>query len=238
MRDGTVLSTSSCGPDFIACVLASRDAGGARRWQRRVPGALDLVRDTPYGTLTLGFDASATDGLLRLGDPRTGRVRRDFGRTGFALAASDRQVAWRAPGCERPACPISVADLASGTVKTVHLPAGYTSVGTFSPDGRKLAIGFQGLHEQDPTPIRRRDGYVAVVDLATGRWVRAPGLTTGPKSSPAPVWTPDGSELLVVAADDGAGRVVRWRPGADRITVLPTELDGIYPGQRTVLVLG
>ena len=61
-----------------------------------------------------------------------------------------------------------------------------------------------------------------------------PGLATGAVSTPLPVWAPDG-RLVVAASDDGAARMVAWRPGDRRAAVLPPILDGVY-GQPGMVV--
>ena len=76
----------------------------------------------------------------------------------------------------------------------------------------------------------QRDGYVVVIDQDRyDFWQPVPELTTGPKSTALPIWAPDGRLLLAVPTDAvGSGRVVAWRPGAPRLTILPVGLTGFY----------
>lgn len=222
-RDGSVL-TEFCTPDPPLCSLAARSRTGAPLWTRRLGSFVELVGDTPYGVLV---SAHREDGRMepRLIEPRTGAVRREFGRVEMVLGASGRRVAWRPAGCDSN-CPVVVADLADGRTRRLPAVAGRSVTGAFSPDSQRLAVGFMGLDPNDPDLSRQRDGYAAVLDLGNPGWVRAPGLTTGVKSAPVPVWTPAGDRLLLGTADAGQGRVAVWRPGDARLTVLPTRLVG------------
>lgn len=236
MRDGTLLTVVCVAGTGGGCVLGSRTATGAVRWQRRVPSEVALVRDTPYGVVASVFEGDRGL-LLRLEDPRTGRVDRVLGRTDQVLAANDRRVAYQPSGCSSD-CQVLVADLADGSRWTLPPAPGRPADGAFSPDGRRLALGFWGLHSQDPDPSRQRDGYAAVLDLAAGGgWHRVPRLTTGVKVAPVPVWTPDSGQLLVAVGNDRVGRVAAWRPGAPRITVLPVRLTDFFPQPGMVSVL-
>lgn len=231
--DGTLHAVVCVAGTGGGCVLSSRTATGRVRWQRRVPSALGLVRDTPYGLLTVTYLPDGP-GVLRLEDARTGRVLLVLSRAGHPLAATDRIVAYQSPDCY-PGCPVLLVDLATGSRWNVPVPEGRAAAGAFAPDGSGLAVAFQGLHTQDPFPARRRDGYVVLLDLRRGGWLEVPGLTTAAKATPVPVWTPGGT-LLLGTGDHGNGRVASWRPGARRVTVLPARLTGFHP-QRGSLVL-
>jgi hypothetical protein len=236
MRDGTVLTLVCLAGTGGGCVLGSRTATGTVRWQRRVPSAVTLVRDTPYGLLALEWDGDR-GGALRLVDSRTGRLRREVGRAASVLTADDRRVVYERAGCDY-GCPILVADLSDGSRTVLPLLPGRPGSAAISPDGRRLALGFQGLHSQDPAPSPERDGRAVVVDLRNGSWEPVPGLTTAAKAVPVPVWTPDGSRLLLaVAGTDGVSRVAAWRPGDRRLTVLPVRLPdfAVQPGTITLL---
>lgn len=236
-RDGTVLTEVCLAGTEGGCVLGSRSATGAVRWQRRLAGQLDLLRDTPYGVL-LASSIESGRGQLRLEDPQTGSIRQYLRQSGTVLAADDRRVAYQPARCESD-CPLLVADLADRTVRLLPGLTGRAAAGAFAPDGSRLALGFQGLHPQDPDPSRDRDGHAVVLDLRRGRWLPVPGLTTGAKAAPVPVWTPDGDRLLLAATDpDGSSRLVSWRPGADQLTVLPVRLPRFAAQARTVALLG
>jgi hypothetical protein len=87
----------------------------------------------------------------------------------------------------------------------------------------------------DPSSSPQRDGYVAVFDLdpASDHLQLVPRLKTGPASTALPVWSPDGRLLLAVPTDGaGSGRVVVWKPGTPRVTILPVGLTGFYGTPR------
>lgn len=222
MRDGTVL-TVACPPGSEAsCTVSRRTRTGGTLWTRADADFLGLLADTPAGVVAAAVDGDAL--RLALVEPRTGRVLRAFGRAAVVLAVSDRRVAWTPEGCTS-ACPVLVADLAGGGTRRLPAAAGRAATGAFSADSERLAVGFAGLHAEDPDRARARDGYAAVIDLGRGGWVRAPGLTTGPKSSPVPRWVGD-RLLLAVADGKGAGRIASWSPGEPRLTLLPVRLTG------------
>ncbi|HZB48096.1 MAG TPA: hypothetical protein VE547_03300, partial [Mycobacteriales bacterium] len=236
MRDGTVLTLVCVAGTGGGCVLGNRTATGTIRWQRRVPGALGLIRDTPYGVLLAG-DGGDRGADLRLEDPRTGQVHRTISRSSHVLTADDRRVVYERAGCDY-GCPLVVADLADGRQTSLPVRPGRPAAAALSPDGRRLALGYQGLHQQDPAPSPLREGRAVLVDLVTGREQPVPGLATGAKAVPVPLWTPDGSRLLLAAADGaGTGRLAAWRPGASRLTVLPVRLRGFGAGPGLVALL-
>jgi hypothetical protein len=229
LRDGSVLAEDCAGAGGTGpCTLTDYAATGAGRWRRTVQRQIDLVRDTPYGLLVRAYQGDA-GGVVRLDDPRTGTLRRMIGRTYAVLGADDRQVVFEPAGCGSE-CELILADLATGSSRFLPDNPGNPTVAAFSADGRRLAIGYAGMLPEDPSASPLRDGYVQVIDLdRSDQWQQVPELTTGPASTALPVWAPDGRLLLVVPTDaGGSGRVVAWRPGTPRLTVLPVGLTGFY----------
>jgi hypothetical protein len=224
MRDGSVLTAVCLAGSGGGCSLSQYAGAGELRWQRRVSDRIVLLRDTPGGVLTL-IRGDEARGMLQVENPRNGKVRRDLGVVGTVLAATDRQVAWLPPDCTS-GCPVVVADLGTGERRELSGLAGRAALGAFSPDGQRLAVSFVGLDPKDPDRSTQRDGYLAVLDLRTSAWTRAPGLTTGAQTAAVPVWTPAGDRLLIGTGTDGVGRIAVWRPGDRRLTVLPVRLDG------------
>ena len=230
MRDGTVLAEDCDGAGGTGpCTLTGYAATGAVRWKRSVPRQLDLVRDTPYGLLVRAYQGDV-GGVVRLEDPRTGAVYRVIGRTYAVLGADDRQVVFVPAACGSD-CDLTLADLDDSTSRFLPENPGNPLVAAFSRDGRRLAIGFAGMLPDDPSSSPQRDGYVAVLDLdpSFDHVQLVPELTTGPASTALPVWSPDGRLLLAVPTDGaGSGRVVVWKPGTPRVTILPVGLTGFY----------
>lgn len=235
-RDGTVLRVQCSPADAQSCRLASVTPRGVVRWQRELAPGSAVVRDTPSGLLTV-LDRRDVNGLrvLQLEDARTGSVRRRFGLFSQVLAATERAVAALPPGCD-DTCTLLVRDFDGGPLQRYEIPFGRIYHAEFSPDGTRLALGYGGMLEQDPSVLSDRDGFAVVLDLDSRDVQRVPGLTTGPKTAPLPAWTPDG--LLVLATgNDGVGRIALWRPGARQVTVLPRRLENYYPHPGSLLVL-
>lgn len=233
LRDGTVL-TVACPPGGDpACTVSARTRSGGTAWTRAAAGPLGLLADTPAGLVATSARKGSTE--LRLVEPRSGRTLRSYGTASSVLAVSDRRLAWVPAGCPY-ACPVLVADLADGRTRRLPAVAGVAATGAFSADSRRLAVGFAGLHAQDPARSQPRDGYAAVIDLDRVGWLHAPGLSTGPKSAPVPLWSRD-RLLLAVTDGTGAGRVASWDPGEPRLTVLPVRLAGFaaVPGEFAAL---
>jgi hypothetical protein len=230
MRDGTVLAEDCDGAGGTGpCTLTGHDPTGAARWKRSVPSQLDLVRDTPYGLLVRTYQGDL-GGVVRLENARSGAVYRVIGRTYAVIGADDRQVVFVPAVCGTD-CDLTLADLDNGSSRFLAGSPGNPTVAAFSPDGRRLAIGFAGMLPDDPSTSPQRDGYVAVLDINSGfdRLRLVPELSTGAASTALPVWSPDGRLLLAVPTDGaGSGRVVSWKPGAPRVTILSVGLTGFY----------
>jgi hypothetical protein len=238
LRDGGVLAEDCSGPgDIGPCTLTAYGRAGAKGWTRTVPRKLDLIRDTPYGLVT-GVDEDDVGRLVRLEDARSGAVHRIVGRVHAVLGADDRQVVFTAVACGSE-CELTVADLDGGSFRVLPRNPGIPAVAAFSRDGRRLAVGYAGMPVEDRSASAQRDGRVAVIELTgADRWQLVPELTTGAASTALPVWAPDGRLLLAVPTTGvGSGRVVAWRPGAARVTILPVQLTGFYgtPGLAAAL---
>lgn len=208
---------------------------GTVRWQRRHPrGATWVVRDTPYGMLQLYDPRPDTggDGALSLVDPRTGAVRRVLGTASTLVASDDRAVAWTAGGCLE-SCPLLVTDLRTGSTR--QYPAPRTTpwaYGSFSPDRRSLLLGVLGEHAPDGPGD---PGFAAVLDLASGRVLRVPGVATPAKRGPDAAWVDDATVVVGVDFSDHE-RFALWRLGDARLTLLPARVDGEPGGQRLTVL--
>jgi hypothetical protein len=222
--------------------LVSFGPEGGIRWQRSIPSAMEIVRDTPYGLLVHQMaDSTAAGGPLRLVDPRTGAVRRTLGSAMPVLASTDRLVAWLPGWCDQEgSCPVRVTDLRTRRTAEYAPPLRRTpGTAAFSPRGQ-LAVGVGGLHDFVPGsgPDSVRDGFVALLDPASGRFRRLPGLSTQAKHTPALGWSPDGEWLLMaVQPDDRHDRLVMWRRGQHGLTVLPAVLPAGTLGSWQGLVV-
>lgn len=205
--------------------LVSLTAGGRLRWERAFAVPTAVQADTAHGLLIHEMpDPPSTDGPLQLVDPRTGGLRRQLGRAQDVVASTNDAVAWVQAGCDD--CQLTVTSLASARNARYTMPDGrLPAYAAFSPDQRLLALSFSGLH--DFTPGLDRDGFVAVLDLQSGHLQTVPGLTTEAKSAATLAWSPDGDWLALGVRSPVQSyhdRLVLWRPGQNRLTVLPPRL--------------
>ncbi|WP_027342268.1 TolB family protein [Hamadaea tsunoensis] len=93
---------------------------------------------------------------------------------------------------ERPA-EIVVADVPSGKVRSIGLvDAEFRSVAALSPDGTRVAL-VEGRYDKPQT--------LTVRDTATGAVLRAFTITAAQRLGGPAAWTPDGSRILLAAAE-------------------------------------
>jgi hypothetical protein len=192
-------------------MLVSYTADGQVRWSRPLDASTTLIRDTPYGLLVgSGPPPGVPVGPLQLVDARSGRVLREFGNAGWILDSVDNLVAWVPARCED--CPIELNSLSTSDSREYPPVHGHPPArAEFSPDGRRLAVSYSGLHlEQQLPPLVDRDGFVAVLDLPTGLLRAMPGLTTGAKQAATIAWRDADTLVVGVNVDDAADRVLLW----------------------------
>jgi hypothetical protein len=152
-----------------------------------------------------------------LWNPGSGRILHRYDRV---LAATATTVAWVAAACGPQRCPVHLSDLVSGADTQVAAPRGvWVNAGTFSPDGRYLAVVFGGVDAIRPaTQVR-----VGVIDAAARRLLAVSGaVMSGGDFGLAVTWSLDGAWLLL-AAQDRPGQYTQlaaWRPG-DRVLHVP-----------------
>ena len=168
------------------------------------------------------YDPSGGDGLgssrQAVWFPATGRQVPLTDVCDDSTAAAEHSVGYL--DCARQS--IHVLDLASGSSRSVRLPAGYA---VFSPlllarDGRRVAVQLDPgqADGEDDTKLR-----LGIADLKTGKWT----LLRSPSSPLA--WAADGSTLLVSTPVDSVGPSLAplgyWQVG--RPAVQAIRLDGI-----------
>jgi hypothetical protein len=190
------------------------------------PEGLSLQADTSRGLLVTVTPRAERPSQLELVDPRTMAVIRRVAPVDYVVAATSTQAAWTSYRCVEH-CALTVLDLPTGRRDTIPMPPDYyPGHATFSPDGRRLAIAFWGLHPQQaggPAP-----GFVEVWDVAGAGATRIPGLATGVKQSAEVAWTPDGSDLAVSVGfpDTDTRRVGIWSINGGPVRVLPGTFAG------------
>jgi hypothetical protein len=195
------------------------------RWQWHMPGNLLMLRDTPAGLLAARYgDAVVGDADLLLLDRRTGVVRRRLGHGRYAVAASDRALAWVPERCD-PGCAVVVTDLATGAIRRHPLSQPWSpAVGAFAPDGRSLALSFSGTTGDQQRPAQ--SGFVEILDLRTDEAAAVAGLSTPPDEHADTAWSPDGRWLVLGVKYASQERIALLRPGDSELTILPVALAG------------
>jgi len=148
----------------------------------------------------------------------------DFLVVGLAPAMSDQwhrwlgALAWPKPGqvawgiCA--GCAVHVFELRTGAATTVRVPArNWIYDGTFSSDGRLLAVHISGGVRPDSYATRSR---IAVIDLRTRRLRILPGSAVGTDLPEAMIfgWQGGGETLIAAVTGRTVTQIATWRPGA------------------------
>ncbi|MGZ8180022.1 S9 family peptidase [Williamsia sp. SKLECPSW1] len=186
------------------------DADADLRSRRRDAGVGAILHDSP---VVRHWDHDLGPGAPWLLDVSTGDVRAVHGPPGAALREAGVSVSpdgttavttWtlRTPEAALRSV-LARVDLDTGTVEIiVDDDAADLTAPAISPDGCRLAF----CRTSTATCTRAPDVTLHVLDLASGAvrewaagWDRFPG---------APVWTPDGARVIVVADDEGRAPLV------------------------------
>jgi hypothetical protein len=218
---GSDLYVAARGPGSTKVTVTA--ASGRPRTSWTAGGALTPLRDTAAGLVVrqLGDRGVAE---LRVLDPRTGAVRRRIAVGGIVVAVGPVSVAYVPADC-RGDCPLSVATLADGRTRRYPLPpdTGNPAVGSFAPDGRRLALGVPGQYRGGRLIVV--PGFAEVLDLTTGEFTRIPGLDTAAERAPDLSWS--GDTLVLAAWSGSGGQVGIWSADRrDQLRVLRTEPPG------------
>ncbi|MGH8827230.1 MAG: TolB family protein, partial [Jiangellaceae bacterium] len=231
---GTVLVSSDTFPSSTD--LESEEATRKERKEMKVSAILherypvrywdhDLGPDAPrffVGALQPSDDAMA-DPHVELRDltPDAGRA---LDSVGYDISPDGSTVVttWNVPERAGFRETLVAIDVATGERRVLADDEGFEYVSPkISPDGTSVAV----IRSRQATPTEPIDQKLAIVsladaerrDLATG-WDRWPD---------APVWTPDGSALIVVADDNGRAPVFRVDVSSGEITRLTAD-DSAY----------
>jgi hypothetical protein len=177
----------------------------------RVPAGYAAWQDVGGGSVLLirTGQGSAGPGRNALWNPRSGQILRRYDRV---LAASGTTIAWVTAACGPNPCPVHLSDLAAGTDLQVAVPwLARATRGTFSPDGRYVAVVFGGVDAAGAVTQAR----VGVIDVAARRLRGVPGAVMGGGDVGLAVsWSPDGAWLLLSApVGPLTEQLAAWRPG-------------------------
>jgi hypothetical protein len=173
-------------------------------WHLDFPSPITLARGGIAVTGN-GDRADAFSSGIAIWYPRVGQLRR-ISTGGDAIAGYTPRhgrhglLAWAPPRCPRGDCVIKITNTATMATITVRSPLhhGFTeSDGTFSPDGRQLAVFIRRASISSSWP---NHSELAIVNTRTGhlRIVRAARLVTQEDAGWV-LWLPGGKRLLVGA---------------------------------------
>lgn len=184
-------------PDTDGLHSVDADVAALRRYTDRATGVRLIIGGTD-GFADLDLDASTRVGrrgpYARPDQPQVARTL-----PGSEIASAGDLVAWVEPG---PAPVTHVTDLSDGTdVATVPL---WGTLGAFSPDGRRLALG--------------SERSLVVLEVATGRVDHVPVTQLDHR----PTWDPSGRFLFFQAGRTGGWDAARRQPIPLRFPELPT----------------
>ncbi len=158
-----------------------------------------------------------------LWDPATRRVVFEFPNV---IAASSAQIAWN-PCLGK--CPLKVLRLSTKARLTIPLTVGtWADVGTFSSDGRLLAVQVASAVQSNGYAAATR---LQVIELASGKVTVLPGATIGSQIAVSFGWQA-GADLLKAALvrPSGLVQVASWQPGDKHLAVQVLSLpNGTWP---------
>jgi hypothetical protein len=181
----------------------------------QLPAGYVIDRAVKGGLLLEPFAQGPGLASAELWNPVTGRVSREF--PGVITASAD-QVAWDpCPG----KCPLTILDLRTGARLTIPLgafgPGAWAGAGTFSADGRLLAVRVSTTVQVTAFSDATR---LAVVSTASGRLTILPGTAVSSLVGESFGWQARGDQLqAALARPGGLVQVASWQPGDRYLSV-------------------
>jgi hypothetical protein len=154
--------------------------------------------------------ATATDRLWNPADPRADRTFQNV------LAVGPNEIAW-APPCVS-VCRARVLNLATGHRTVMTMPRGSTaSSGTFSPDGRLLALQVSYSTGSAGGSLAMQ---LVVASAASGRMTPVQGTWASSDALVGFGWPADGDSLVAELGFTTKVQLTAWRPGVTRLAVV------------------
>ena len=234
VRYDPVASTDPPGP---LQTLTAIDRQGNQLWSYPVPGNSVALAGTRRGVLLAEYHPDGLTARIVLLDQDTGQLR-ELGIGSSGLTADDRHALWLSTGCSRqPAtrCLLMVTDLVTGASRSWPVSGNGPSFGLIAPDGRSVALAWYTIFGADGGAAL---GHLDILDLATGRSSRAPGVAPAIKRLPSLAWLPDGRTLLLALAWPDHWRVAWWQSGGARPTAWPGSLPAAEDDQQLLFLPG
>ncbi len=176
-----------------------------------LPVGYEIVRATRRGlllTAIAGRDGPRTD---RLWDPASRRMVRTFDGV---IAASYGALALADGRCAAT-CALRVLSLTTGRAATLRVPLGVPVAGSFSPDGRYLALEV-GIRSATPTPGTQVD----VAALASRQVLAVPRTRSSDTALDGFGW-PDAADYLAVTVNsaDSSVQLTYWDAASSAIAI-------------------
>jgi hypothetical protein len=203
--------------------LSRLDASGRPGRPVTVNSAYTAIRMTPHGLLATAAHTTRTGSfwgarqVLLISTYGPTRQRLLTSAAVAVIAATDDRVVWSEAPDRLTSC-----SLVDGSYRTsTYAGADPATYGSLSPDGRRLALGYDGPPGLDDQPARF--GVIRVVTGA-GKPADVAGVSTLVGHPSALHWTASG--LLVLGVADGTRvRLALWNPAGARAIALTIEDD-------------
>jgi hypothetical protein len=179
----------------------------------RLPAGYVIDAGTARGLLLVPAVPRGSALVDKLWDPATGQFGRRFGAV---VAASASRIAWTS-GCATR-CVVQVLDLATGRKTRIALPPGSSAArGSFSPDGRLLALELSFSDGGDGGAIAMQ---LEVAPVPGGRLAVVPGTWASSDALSGFGWPAADDSLVSELSFVTKVQVVSWYPGGSKLAVV------------------
>ena len=216
--------------------LTAIDRQGNQLWSHPVPGNSAVLAGTRHGVLLAAYRPDGMTAQIAVLDPDTGLLR-DLGTGSAGLTADDQHALWLSTGCSQQAavhCLLMMTDLVTGASRSWPMSGNGPSAGLIAPDGRSVALSWYTIFGSGGKGMQ--PGHLDILDLATGRSSRAPGVAPAFKRLPSLAWLPDSRTLLLALAWPDHWRIASWHAGDSRPTSWPGSVPAGQDDQQLLLL--
>jgi hypothetical protein len=208
------LTSYAPGANMTTAAGMAREVGatGALTRPVRLPSGYAIDRGTDRGLLLAPVGQPPGAAVYTLWDPPGLQASQAFDGV---LAASPGEVAWTSQ-CGLK-CSVQVLDLATGRHTVIALPAGCSAAsGTFSPDGRFLALQVSFGNAGDGGELATQ---LEVAPVTGGRLTAVPGTWASSDALVGFGWPASGDSLVAEFSFMTKTQLASWDPGASRPAV-------------------
>ena len=193
-------------------------AAGALTGPVTLPPGYAIDQGTDRGLLLTPASQPPGDAVDKLWNPAAPRASQAFAGV---IAATPSEIAWTSPCALQ--CDVQVLDLATGKHARIALPAGNSAAsGTFSPDGRFLALQASFGDTGDGGELAMQ---LEVAPAAGGRLTAVPGTFASSDALVAYGWPGRGDSLVAEFSFTTKTQLASWNPGSSRPAVTAVRLE-------------